>query len=45
MSLPCFADGKSTLEPAGWLIHAWGPGLPLFSHLAQAGEHEASPHR
>lgn len=28
------------LEPAGWLIHAWGPGLPLVSHLAHAGEHE-----
>ncbi|WP_457390691.1 phosphodiesterase [Roseateles sp. P5_E1] len=28
------------LEPAGWLIHAWGPGLPLVSHLALAGEHE-----
>lgn len=24
-------------EPAGWLIHAWGPGLPLVSHLALAG--------
>jgi len=29
-----------TQEPAGWLIHAWGPGLPLISHLAQAGDHE-----
>lgn len=29
-----------TLEPAGWLIHAWGPGLPLVSHLALAGEHD-----
>jgi Icc protein len=28
------------LEPAGWLIHAWGPGLPLVSHLALAGDHE-----
>nr|WP_255719223.1 phosphodiesterase [Pelomonas sp. P8] len=28
-----------TQEPAGWLIHAWGPGLPLVSHLAQAGHH------
>jgi 3',5'-cyclic-AMP phosphodiesterase len=28
------------LEPAGWLIHAWGPGLPLVSHLALAGRHE-----
>jgi Icc protein len=28
------------LEPAGWLIHAWGPGLPLVSHLALAGEPE-----
>lgn len=26
------------LEPAGWLIHAWGPGLPLVTHLALAGE-------
>lgn len=32
-----------TLEPAGWLIHAWGPGLPLTSHLALAGEHEVVP--
>ncbi|MFG6462542.1 metallophosphoesterase [Roseateles sp. DXS20W] len=32
-----------TQEPAGWLIHAWGPGLPLVSHLAQAGEHEVIP--
>ncbi|RZL36827.1 MAG: phosphodiesterase [Rubrivivax sp.] len=32
-----------TLEPAGWLIHAWGPGLPLVSHLALAGEHERIP--
>lgn len=32
-----------TQEPAGWLIHAWGPGLPLISHLAQAGHHEALP--
>jgi 3',5'-cyclic AMP phosphodiesterase CpdA len=29
-----------TQEPAGWLIHAWGPGLPLVSHLALAGQHE-----
>lgn len=28
------------LEPAGWLIHAWGPGLPLVSHLAHAGAAE-----
>lgn len=28
------------LEPVGWLIHAWGPGLPLVSHLALAGDHE-----
>ncbi|MFG6416521.1 metallophosphoesterase [Roseateles sp. DC23W] len=28
------------LEPAGWLVHAWGPGLPLVSHLALAGEPE-----
>jgi len=28
------------LEPAGWLIHAWGPGLPLVSHFAVAGEYE-----
>lgn len=28
-----------TLEPAGWLLHAWGPGLPLVSHLALAGQH------
>jgi hypothetical protein len=28
------------LEPAGWLVHAWGPGLPLVSHLAVAGAHE-----
>lgn len=28
------------LEPAGWLIHAWGPGLPLTSHLALAGTHD-----
>jgi 3',5'-cyclic AMP phosphodiesterase CpdA len=26
-----------TPEPAGWLIHAWGPGLPLVSHFAHAG--------
>jgi 3',5'-cyclic-AMP phosphodiesterase len=32
-----------TLEPAGWLIHAWGPGLPVVSHLAQAGQHESVP--
>jgi len=32
-----------TLEPAGWLIHAWGPGLPLVSHLALAGEHDVIP--
>lgn len=25
------------LETPGWLIHAWGPGLPLVTHLAQAG--------
>lgn len=31
------------LEPAGWLIHAWGAGLPLVSHLAHAGEHEIVP--
>lgn len=31
------------LEPAGWLVHAWGPGLPLVSHLAVAGEHEVIP--
>jgi 3',5'-cyclic-AMP phosphodiesterase len=29
-----------TLEPAGWLIHAWGPELPLVSHLALAGRHQ-----
>lgn len=28
------------LEPAGWLVHAWGPGLPLVSHLAHAGNPE-----
>jgi len=28
------------LEPAGWLIHAWGPGLPLVTHLAMAGHAE-----
>lgn len=28
------------LEPAGWLVHAWGPGLPLVSHMALAGEPE-----
>lgn len=28
------------LEPAGWLVHAWGPALPLVSHLALAGEPE-----
>lgn len=28
------------LEPAGWLVHAWGPGLPLASHLAHAGQAE-----
>ena len=28
------------LEPAGWLIHAWGPGLPLVTHLSLAGEPE-----
>ena len=28
------------LEPAGWLVHAWGPDLPLVSHLALAGEPE-----
>jgi len=32
-----------TQEPPGWLIHAWGPGLPLVSHLAQAGHHEPLP--
>jgi 3',5'-cyclic-AMP phosphodiesterase len=32
-----------TLEPAGWLIHAWGPGLPVVSHLALAGDHEGVP--
>ncbi|RZJ09769.1 MAG: phosphodiesterase [Rubrivivax sp.] len=32
-----------TLEPAGWLVHAWGPGLPLVSHLAHAGHHERLP--
>ena len=32
-----------TMEPAGWLIHAWGPGLPLVSHLALAGVHEVIP--
>lgn len=26
------------LETPGWLIHAWGPGLPLVTHVAQAGE-------
>ena len=31
------------LEPAGWLIHAWGPGLPLVSHLALAGTPELIP--
>ncbi|KQW44924.1 MULTISPECIES: metallophosphoesterase [unclassified Roseateles] len=31
------------LEPAGWLIHAWGPGMPLVSHLAVAGHHERIP--
>ncbi|HEY9108019.1 MAG TPA: phosphodiesterase [Roseateles sp.] len=29
-----------TQEPAGWLIHAWGPGLPLATHLAHAGDYE-----
>jgi Icc protein len=24
------------MEPAGWLVHAWGPGLPLVSHMAHA---------
>ncbi|MDR7331211.1 metallophosphoesterase [Roseateles asaccharophilus] len=28
------------LEPAGWLIHAWGPGLPLVTHLSLAGAPE-----
>lgn len=28
------------LETPGWLIHAWGPGLPLVTHLAQAGAPE-----
>ncbi|MGQ3095124.1 MAG: phosphodiesterase [Roseateles sp.] len=28
------------LEPAGWLIHAWGPGLALVSHLALSGHAE-----
>lgn len=28
------------LEPAGWLVHAWGPGLPLVSHLASAVDAE-----
>lgn len=32
-----------TLEPPGWLIHAWGPGLPLVSHLAHAGTPEILP--
>lgn len=31
------------LDPAGWLIHAWGPGLPLVSHLAHAGTPELIP--
>lgn len=31
------------LEPAGWLIHAWGPGLALVSHLAHAGHPEVIP--
>ncbi len=31
------------LEPAGWLVHAWGPGLPLVSHLAHAGHPEVIP--
>lgn len=30
-------------DPAGWLIHAWGPGLPVVSHLALAGTTEATP--
>jgi 3',5'-cyclic AMP phosphodiesterase CpdA len=31
------------LETPGWLIHAWGPGLPLVSHLALAGDPEVIP--
>lgn len=31
------------LETPGWLIHAWGPGLPLVTHLAQAGNPEVIP--
>lgn len=32
-----------TREPAGWLVHAWGPGLPLVTHLANAGHPEVIP--
>ncbi|MFG6487528.1 metallophosphoesterase [Roseateles sp. BYS78W] len=28
------------LEVPGWLVHAWGPGLALCTHLAQAGHPE-----
>lgn len=31
------------LETPGWLIHAWGPGLELVTHLAQAGNPEVIP--
>lgn len=31
------------LETPGWLVHAWGPGLPLVTHLAQAGTPEIVP--
>lgn len=34
---------RIALETPGWLIHAWGPGLPLVTHLAQAGEPEVLP--
>ena len=34
---------RIALETPGWLIHAWGPGLPLVTHLAQAGEPEILP--
>ncbi|CAM4145976.1 metallophosphoesterase [Roseateles saccharophilus] len=33
----------AALETPGWLVHAWGPGLELVTHLAQAGNPEVIP--
>jgi 3',5'-cyclic AMP phosphodiesterase CpdA len=43
LNLGTSAPLSIALEPAGWLIHAWGPGLPLVSHLAHAGTPELIP--